>query len=76
MAGRTVMVTTFLRDGNLAAVDPAVVRYLNRSGIDRVVVGHKPWGDSPGTVRCGSRCCGCLCFVLFEGRFFGQMRAF
>ena len=46
---RTVMVTTFLSDGNLAAVDPAVVRYLNGSGIDRVVVGHKPWGDSPGT---------------------------
>lgn len=51
MAKRTAMVSSFLDDGNLADVDASVVEFLNGSGIERVIVGHKPWGDSPGIIR-------------------------
>lgn len=51
LRGRSVMVSSFLRDGNLAYVSNDVAAYLFQNGIKRVVVGHKPYGDSPGVVR-------------------------
>eukprot|EP00854_Cymbomonas_tetramitiformis_P003742 gene3742-4681_t len=49
--GRNVVVTTFMeksaQGGKVTPVADEVVQYLNGSGIHRVVVGHKPVGDSP-----------------------------
>lgn len=49
---RTVMVSSFISQasGNLEPVPASVVSYLNRSGITRVVVGHKPLSDSPTVI--------------------------
>ncbi len=46
LAGRTVMVSNFCTAGepwqsNLAPADQGVADYLNRSGVHRVVTGHK-----------------------------------
>lgn len=45
------MVSTFQIDGNLAVAPPEVKEYLQRDGIHRTVVGHKPCGEVPGIVR-------------------------
>lgn len=68
-SGRTVIVTDFLPDGNPSPPTDATCQLLNRSGIQRVLVGtrsfsliflpsvdpsflgHKPWGDSPTTLK-------------------------
>ena len=42
-----MVITTFFDRGQPQRVSDDVVRYLNRSGIRRVIVGHKPFGDSP-----------------------------
>lgn len=61
---RTVMVVDFTKHGHVQPADPKVTfvigiflnttqvaEYLKQSGINRVVVGHKPVGDSPVIVR-------------------------
>ena len=51
MQSRTVMVLDNTQHGLLSLPPDSIVRYLNRSGIKRVVVGHKPMGDSPAIAR-------------------------
>lgn len=53
MERRTVLVSSFVSPvtGNLEPVSLPVVRYLNKSGIRRVVVGHKPFSDCPCSIR-------------------------
>eukprot|EP00040_Diaphanoeca_grandis_P030919 m.183805 g.183805 ORF g.183805 m.183805 type:complete len:509 (-) comp32168_c4_seq2:40-1566(-) len=51
MQRRSTMVSSFLKDGNLAHLSPSVANYLKASGVRRVVVGHQPFGDSPGIIR-------------------------
>ena len=34
-----------------AVVDERVIKYLNQSGIDRVISGHQPYGDAPMVIR-------------------------
>ena len=54
--GRSCMVTTFLNaDGTLPATVPdhGAAGWLAASGIERVVVGHKPVGQSPIVLRGG-----------------------
>eukprot|EP00039_Didymoeca_costata_P021129 m.343515 g.343515 ORF g.343515 m.343515 type:complete len:507 (-) comp22945_c0_seq1:64-1584(-) len=51
MRGKTAMVETFLLNGNLNRLSKPVVDYLHKSGIKRVVSGHKPFADSPGIIR-------------------------
>ena len=50
--GRTVIVSTFFdaKTGAPTPPDASVARYLNRSGVHRVIVGHKPFGDSPTVI--------------------------
>ena len=51
MQSRTVMVLDNTHHGLLTLPSDPIVRYLNKSGIRRVVVGHKPMGDSPAIAR-------------------------
>jgi hypothetical protein len=53
MKGRTVIVSTFFdsKSGAPSPTDRETVAYLNKSGISRVVVGHKPFGDSPTIIQ-------------------------
>jgi len=51
MKGRTVTVSGFMRHGNPEPIKKAVAEYLLKNGIQRVVVGHKPFGDSPTFMR-------------------------
>lgn len=51
MQGRTVAVSTFFEGGKLRPIDADAEEYLLKSGIQRVLVGHKPWGDSPTVIR-------------------------
>lgn len=48
---RTVVVLDLIRNSVISRVDPEVEAYLNKSGIARMCVGHKPIGDSPLVVR-------------------------
>lgn len=45
------MVSSNFSGGNLAHIDPTVAAYLAGSGVRRVIVGHKPFADSPGIIR-------------------------
>lgn len=56
LRGRTAMVESYYQEqgewhGNLKPVDPWLETYLGKSGLRRVVVGHKPFGDSPTVMR-------------------------
>eukprot|EP01120_Amphizonella_sp_Union-15-10_P008817 TRINITY_DN3242_c0_g1_i1.p1 TRINITY_DN3242_c0_g1~~TRINITY_DN3242_c0_g1_i1.p1 ORF type:complete len:181 (-),score=24.77 TRINITY_DN3242_c0_g1_i1:34-576(-) len=51
MQGRTVIVTDFFKNGNPQTVSEDVCGYLKKSGIYRVVTGHKPFGDSPTVIK-------------------------
>jgi len=51
MHGRTVTVSSFFERGHPQLLKADVCNYLNKSGIQRVLVGHKPFGDSPTILR-------------------------
>ena len=50
-AGRSVIVTTFVPDGNPELPDAAVGAHLAAHGVRRVLVGHKPFGDAPQVLQ-------------------------
>eukprot|EP00038_Savillea_parva_P023957 m.42665 g.42665 ORF g.42665 m.42665 type:complete len:514 (-) comp6309_c0_seq1:93-1634(-) len=49
--GRSIIVSSFHVDGDLAVAPQTVRDYLGADGICRTVVGHKPSGQLPGIVR-------------------------
>eukprot|EP01121_Diplochlamys_sp_Union-15-3_P002095 TRINITY_DN11816_c0_g1_i1.p1 TRINITY_DN11816_c0_g1~~TRINITY_DN11816_c0_g1_i1.p1 ORF type:complete len:439 (-),score=62.94 TRINITY_DN11816_c0_g1_i1:10-1152(-) len=51
MKGRTIMVIDFMSSGQPAHLDKTVCNYLLKSGIQRVVAGHRPFGDSPTIIK-------------------------
>jgi len=51
MKGRTVIVIDFFKNGHPHLVSQDVCDYLKKSGIERVVVGHRPFGDSPTVLK-------------------------
>eukprot|EP01063_Lacrimia_lanifica_P022814 TRINITY_DN30328_c0_g1_i1.p1 TRINITY_DN30328_c0_g1~~TRINITY_DN30328_c0_g1_i1.p1 ORF type:complete len:487 (+),score=139.04 TRINITY_DN30328_c0_g1_i1:80-1462(+) len=54
MRGHTVMTTSFLNAAGMPHAPAApVLDFLHRNGIERVVTGHQPYGDSPGLIRLG-----------------------
>eukprot|EP00927_Polykrikos_kofoidii_P076542 TRINITY_DN73612_c0_g1_i1.p1 TRINITY_DN73612_c0_g1~~TRINITY_DN73612_c0_g1_i1.p1 ORF type:complete len:510 (+),score=95.82 TRINITY_DN73612_c0_g1_i1:179-1708(+) len=50
---RSIMVESMLQAGTPVPVSPRVEAYLASAGVRRVVMGHKPCGDSPFVVRAG-----------------------
>ena len=47
ICGRSLVVSTYFKDGRLIPPMANVASYLQRGGLARVVVGHKPVGDCP-----------------------------
>jgi len=53
--GRTVVFISAFSSGNVAPISEEAQSYLISNGIQRVVVGHRPVGDSPLIVRQGAQ---------------------
>ena len=48
---KTVVYSTFINNGRPVPLSDAVVSYLNKSGIKRVLVGHQPVGQCPTVIN-------------------------
>jgi hypothetical protein len=51
MQGRTVIVQTHVIDTDIFAPASLVRAWMAASGVNRVIVGHKPYGDTPTVLR-------------------------
>ena len=49
----TAVYANFLEKGAPKVMEPSVSEWLHNAGIQKLVVGHQPHGDSPLTIQCG-----------------------